>query len=96
MAPLARSIATSGRPPSARMFRPVSGSNATRSRLGAIFVAFFVQLTPLSEERMTDIHSPREPSAFLWMENALKKSRTSPFFATRIWLPIVPVNSLWS
>ena len=78
------------------MFRPVSGSKATLSRLGAIFIEFFDHVTPLSVERMTDIHSPRDLSAFLWMKNSSKKSSRSPFFATRIWLPIVPLNSLRS
>jgi hypothetical protein len=78
------------------MLRPVSGSKATRSRLGAIIVDRFDHVTPLSVDRITDIHSPRAPFAFLWMKNSSKKSSRSPFLATTIWLPIVPLNSLRS
>jgi hypothetical protein len=82
--------------PSARIGRSVSGSNAPISRLGATTVDAFDHVTPLSVERMTEMLSPRCLSEFLWTKNSSKKSSRSPFDATRIWLPIVPLNALRS
>ena len=86
----------SGIPPSARIGRPVSGSKAPISRLGATSVDCFGHVTPLSDDRITPIVSPRCFSEFLFRKNSSKMSTSVPFGSTAIWLPIVPLNSLRS
>src|SRR5947207_8990286 len=92
--PLLRSTAISGMPPSARIGRPVSGSNAPRSRLAATTVDVLDQVTPLSVDLMMLMLSPRWLSEFLWTKNSSKMLIRSPFGNTTIWLPMVPLNSL--